>query len=125
MPNIIDKQQLQATAQVAKSYILEQDTANIGTIINALQQSGSSTPAGLLDPNIRWGQVLIGGEEYEGYTWDGNGDAFIFSVHNGGSEQIDFEWYDKGDTPVIYERSNFILVKSDGTYATSWKRFDY
>ena len=82
-------------------------------------------PAGLLDPNIRWGQVLIGGVEYEGYTWDGNGDAFIFSVHNGGSEQIDFNLYDKGDTPVIYDVSNFILVKSDGTYATSWKRFDY
>ena len=46
MPNLIDKPQLQATAQVAKSYILEQDTANIGTIINALQQGGGSAPAG-------------------------------------------------------------------------------
>ena len=45
MPNIIDKQQLQATAQVAKSYILEQDTANVTTIINALQQGGGSAPA--------------------------------------------------------------------------------
>lgn len=40
MPNLIDKPQLQATAQVAKSYILDQDTANVNTIINALQQSG-------------------------------------------------------------------------------------
>ena len=45
MPNIIDKQQLQATALVAKSYILEQDTANVTTIINALQQGGGSAPA--------------------------------------------------------------------------------
>lgn len=40
MPNLIDKPQLQATAQVAKSYIRDQDIANVNTIINALQQSG-------------------------------------------------------------------------------------
>ena len=40
MPQLIDKPQLQATAQVTKSYILDQDTANVNTIINALQQSG-------------------------------------------------------------------------------------
>ena len=50
MPNIIDTQQLQATAQVAKSFILEQDTANIDTIITAL--GGSSTPAQKPQPTL-------------------------------------------------------------------------
>ena len=44
MPQLIDKPQLHATAQVAKSYILEQDTANVSTIINALQSSAKTTP---------------------------------------------------------------------------------
>ena len=56
MPNIIDTQQLQATAQVAKSYILEQDTANVTTIINSLQQGGGSAPAAdvSIDPTVRF-----------------------------------------------------------------------
>ena len=69
MPNIIDTQQLQATAQVAKSFILEQDTANVTTIINALQ-SGGSAPAGKQEGIIH----LTLDDDYVTVSYNGDGE---------------------------------------------------
>ena len=87
MPNIIDTQQLQATAQVAKSFILEQDTANVTTIINALQQGGGSAPAGKQE-----GIITINGSRNPVFSAPGsysvtyNGDApFLYLVSDNGS----------------------------------------
>ena len=103
MPNLIDKPQLQATAQVAKSYILEQDTNNVNTIINALQQSGGTT-GGLLDPNLRL--------ENDKWTWDGNGRCTM----NGTVIQ-------KGEQESL-RMGELYLLDSDGTYAQAWYRND-
>ena len=76
MPNIIDTQQLQATAQVTKSYILEQDTANVTTIINALQQGGSSTPA----PAGKQEGIITYDDNQEDPTVTYNGDGAVFCL---------------------------------------------
>ena len=89
MPNIIDTQQLQATAQVAKSYILEQDTANVTTIINALQQGGGSTPA---PAGKQEGIITVANSAGQPVT---NGDMSF----NGGD---DFTFTCNSDAPCIY-----------------------
>ena len=74
MPNLIDKEQLQATAQVAKSYILEQDTANVNTIINALQQGGSSAPVvEKQEPTL---EIQFTNATSGTYTY--NGDGYVY-----------------------------------------------
>ena len=80
MPELIDKQQLQATAQVAKSYILEQDTNNVNTIINALQSSsGSGQPAAAkLEPTLSLGSWTKNGSDYSA-TITYNGDGILTS----------------------------------------------
>ena len=113
MPDLIGTQQLQATVQVAKSFILEQDTANIGTIITAL--GGSSTPAQKPQPTLSLsaypdiqltyqgnGRYRIGdyNESYGAVTFtiDTNHDgillctplhAFIFPDHNSFTLEVD------------------------------------
>ena len=78
MQNLIDKPQLQATAQVAKSYILDQDTANVNTIINALQQSGggNTKQKGIITINPGWIDLDHGDPPYT-FSYSYNGDAAV------------------------------------------------
>lgn len=79
MPNLIDKPQLQATAQVAKSYILDQDTANVNTIINALQQSGGG--------GKQEGVITATGDMYDNdftVTYNGDAPCIHYCRNNGG-----------------------------------------
>ena len=109
MPNIIDKQQLQATAQVAKSFILEQDTANVTTIINALQQGGGSATAGKQE-----GIITLSDNNFYGpksITYSYNGDATVQMVKTTGYGSATLE----GDTITVNESYGFYLLYADAT----------
>ena len=89
--DLIDKPQLQATAQVAKSYILDQDTANVNTIINALQQSGGGsnkqegiitfTQTDIAYPTEQGKPTVTGTISY-------NGDGTLYKVEGSSSSTI-------------------------------------
>lgn len=83
MPDLIDKAQLHATAQVAKSYILEQDTANVSTIINALQSGGGSAKT---VPTLTLGGWSSADSIYSAaltYNGDGNLSTSTGTISNG------------------------------------------
>ena len=66
---------------------------------------GGSTPAGLLDPNLRITNATI--------TWDGDGVCYT------GNKSSTFTWNDpieKGS----HATEGFFLLESDGTYAKDW-----
>ena len=78
MPNLIDKEQLQATAQVAKSYILDQAISTADSLISAMSLTGSgSTPAPVVvekqEPTL---EINFTNATSGTYTY--NGDGYVY-----------------------------------------------
>lgn len=110
MPELIDKAQLQATAQVAKSFILEQDTNNVNTIINALQssQSQSSTSA-KLEPTL---ELITFEPAFSEYEFSYNGDGTVFGV-------VVWQISDTPPSEVSYTNLRYALLTPNAYHPTT------